>query len=138
MSRSLACCSLLLAAFAACGGKVVVDSTSATGAVGGANTGGWGSGGTTESGAGGCDAAAHTISPVGYDTSCNVDADCVNVFFGDLCGNCLCPFASINVGGEAEYQAESAAKSVAHTGIVCSCPASHAVCLGGTCEGMVP
>jgi hypothetical protein len=137
MNRSFACLALLLAALAACGGKVVVDAN-ATGAVGGADTGGLGSGGTTETGTGGCDPVAHTISPDGYDTSCNGDADCVNVFFGDLCGNCLCPFASINVAGKAQYDAESAAKSVPHTGIVCSCPASHAVCNAGVCSGTVP
>jgi hypothetical protein len=131
MRRSFACLASFLLALAACGGKVVVD---ANGAAGGAHTGG--SGGTT--GAGGCDAVTHTISPAGYDTSCNTDADCVSVYFGDLCGDCLCPFGAISVADQAKYEAEAAAKAVSHSGVGCTCPASHAVCLGGTCEGSVP
>jgi len=60
------------------------------------------------------------ISPSSYDQSCAVDADCVPVYGGPVCGmECFCPGAAINKNAQAQYEADMA-KLITHPN-VCSC-----------------
>jgi len=74
------------------------------------------------------------IEAASYDTSCNVDSDCVGIAVGQLCdGSCYgcLPNTAINVSGEARYQAATAPVS---GGIECSCPAGSAPrCFNNAC-----
>jgi hypothetical protein len=80
------------------------------------------------------------IAASSYDTSCNVDTDCVSVteglavHFGDWCtGECFCGADAINRSSAAQY-AQDVTRTPVGSGATrpsetCSCPAS----VGGTC-----
>lgn len=116
----------------ACGGKAVIDGGNGSG-------GATGTGGATSSSssatAGGCDSVLHTIHANDFDASCTVEADCVPVFIGDLCGKCLCPNTFINATAKAKYQAERDAKAVPPMPGGCFCPAVKPTCAQGHCSG---
>ncbi len=81
------------------------------------------------------------LDPVGYDATCASDDDCVAVPAGEYCSNgesCICDAASINVSGEASYDAmvQQALASVQTSGGPggCSCPFfGTAKCVAGMC-----
>jgi hypothetical protein len=80
------------------------------------------------------------LDAVGYDETCAADDDCVAVQAGEYCSNgqsCICPAASINVSGEASYDAmvQEALTSVQTSGESgCSCPFFGAAkCVAGMC-----
>ena len=90
-------------------------------------------GGDAESG----DAAfCVTIDPSTYDTSCQLDTDCINVTLGPICAgyNCTCGGAAINADGQARYDAVIASVPPG-PGPRCQCPyfgrprCVHAQCL---------
>jgi hypothetical protein len=139
MNRTIARLSAVLVAGvgAACGGHVVVDGSAQAGSTA-SGSGGATSSGTGGAGAGGCNADDHTIDITDFDVSCTTTSDCVNVFIGNLCGNCLCPFSAINVADKAKYAAEQQAKAVPPQSGVCSCPAIPAVCVQGQCTVQPP
>ena len=57
-------------------------------------------------------AMAGTISTSDYDRSCNVNDDCRSVYEGDVCADCGCTNAAINVGAVQAYSADKDAMSV--------------------------
>jgi hypothetical protein len=74
-----------------------------------------------------------SISLADFDTSCTVDADCVAVQVGDICG-CDCGNAAINKDGLAAYMAELDDKHKScHTGVFCDCAVAIAKCTQGKC-----
>lgn len=144
MNRTIARLSALLVTGscvnAGCGGKVVfdgnADGVSTSGSSSSSSGGGAGSGGST--GAGGCDPASHTIDYKNYDLSCTMPSDCIPAFLGNLCGNCTCALATINVADKAKLEAESQAKAVPTSPGGCFCPANAPTCLQGQCVPQVP
>ena len=76
--------------------------------------------------------AGGTISAASYDQACNVAADCVAVYQGDLCGGCLCPNAAINQAAHPAYSAVLA--NLLPPVVPCDCPdIPPPVCQAGTC-----
>lgn len=133
---------------AACGGKVVFDEPGSAGNGGAASTSTTGASASTSasgstsssasSGSGGCDAQSHTIAVADFGTTCNVAADCVPAFIGNLCGNCKCANASIALADQAKYESEVQAKSAGTPPGGCFCPVNHVTCEQGQCAIHVP
>jgi len=69
-----------------------------------------------------------------YDQTCSVDADCMPVFTGDVCG-CDCTQAGINVSEiDAWWEAEAEMSGSCSEILECiACPDSVAVCSEGSC-----
>jgi hypothetical protein len=85
-------------------------------------------------------ASANVIGTAGYDLSCNVDTDCVEVGFGNACTQCeiACPNAVVSKVAQAQYQAD-VAKSAARSDAGCFCPAAPSVCCkSGSCSTSCP
>ena len=88
-------------------------------------------------GAGACSANGNQCVDIDvstYDTSCNADSDCIIVNAGHICSGytCLCGNATINVDGQARYNA--AMSSLTPGGPGCGCPAfGQARCVQSTC-----
>jgi hypothetical protein len=78
-----------------------------------------------------------TLQPSAYDTSCQVDSDCVAVSLGNVCADMcagICPNAAIRSSESARYNADLAAAPASHTsGVACSCAFGPAVCRAGAC-----
>jgi hypothetical protein len=69
-----------------------------------------------------------------FDTSCNVEADCVAIASGTFCAgyNCSCPSATINASSQPDY--EAIFSKVPHGPSICSCPAlGSAKCIAAQC-----
>ena len=82
----------------------------------------------------GC-AADTTIDAEDYDESCSTDADCTNVFVGDVCG-CGCTTAPISVAEIERYAADQRAKmSACEEVLTCEACADDPppICKQGTC-----
>jgi hypothetical protein len=70
------------------------------------------------------------ISANQFDQSCTSDADCVGIYQGDICSDCKCPNAAINVKSVMQYDAALADAPPS----VCFCPsAPPPTCVNGTC-----
>jgi hypothetical protein len=81
------------------------------------------------------------ISSKGLSTACTVDADCVAVYLGDVCGVCDCPNAAIAASSKASYDTEvSDAQKLCgpRTAIACDCIQVSAGCSSGTCVKKTP
>ena len=104
---------------AACGGSVATDSRSPDAGAPPASSG-------AEAGT---DAwVCVDIDPSTFDQTCTADTDCEAIAAGTYCSGmppCFCPFAVINVDGDARYQSlrQEAQQLVAGSG-GCFCPAS--------------
>jgi hypothetical protein len=73
-----------------------------------------------------------SISASSYDQSCTTDADCIAVYEGPLCDDCLCVNAAINQGANDAY--EQAINAAEPDPPACFCPSSPPPrCYGGTC-----
>ncbi len=127
---------------AACGGKVIFDTTGGGGSIASTTTDATTNvstsiavGSTTT---GGCDATSHTLNVSNFNLTCNVASDCVSAFLGNFCQNCRCPFGAISATDEAKYQMEAAEKSVGAPPDACDCPASTVECDQGVCTGVAP
>jgi hypothetical protein len=85
-----------------------------------------------------------SISVADYDTSCEVDADCVPVAEGERCDirRCGCPSSAINRADEEQYREDLAALVCADPfvdfGPECLCAELVAICDGGTCASVQP
>lgn len=83
--------------------------------------------------------ACFTLSASEFDTSCQVDADCVSVTLTTLCAGqpqCLCGGSSINGKDQARYEAllQQIEQQLPDAGSCFGCPAlGRPTCLGGTC-----
>ncbi len=76
-------------------------------------------------------ACGSTIDTSGYDTSCQVDEDCVAVQVGDIC-SCTCQLGAINQTEWGKYVAER--ERIGQCRDACGvCPARAAYCNAGTC-----
>jgi hypothetical protein len=61
-------------------------------------------------------------------------ADCIAVYAGDLCSQCTCPNAAIDVGEQGAYEAERQAKAPATKPPGgCFCPKTTVACPAGHC-----
>jgi hypothetical protein len=66
-----------------------------------------------------------------YDTSCRSDSDCITITAGHLCsGQCACGGTTVNVDGEARYQAALSSLQLGE----CNCPLQIAPrCVANVC-----
>jgi hypothetical protein len=72
------------------------------------------------------------ISASSFNQTCQSDADCVAVYQGSLCTDCLCPNAAINQGALSAYTTVFNAEGPPTS--ICDCPAiPPPVCKGGMC-----
>jgi hypothetical protein len=82
--------------------------------------------------AGSADACA-SLSASSYDRSCATNDDCVSVYEGSLCSDCLCPNAAIARSAQPTYESDRA--SLGGGPSVCFCPAiASPVCRAGVCR----
>jgi len=105
-----------LALLAACGGKAIVTSDAGGGGGSGSSSGG---------------EACAEVPLSSFDTSCQVDTDCVSVVTGMLCpGACNCGGSTINQSSQSDWQSQAGRFLTGN----CFCPDSPAPrCIGGTC-----
>jgi hypothetical protein len=73
-----------------------------------------------------------TISASSFNQTCQSAADCIAVYQGDLCTDCLCPNAAINQGALSAYTTVLDADGPPVS--TCGCPAiPPPTCTGGMC-----
>jgi hypothetical protein len=80
-------------------------------------------GSTPEGGSSGDARTCVDIDPATYDTSCQIDSDCIDVSGGVICSgyNCLCGGTAISASEQARYNA-ALASVPAGPGPHCNCP----------------
>lgn len=81
--------------------------------------------------AAGCGAVT-SISAESYNQSCGVEADCVEIFVGDVC-SCRCEFAAINRSDLSRYQADRARITCLEQKLCGPCQSAAATCTAGRC-----
>jgi len=120
--RITAGASLLALGFLACGGRQLGGIPDAGGEGSGGSDGSRNEGGTCVD-----------IVLATYDQSCVVDSDCITISSGEICdGDCRCGGSTININGQARYEAAISPLSGAS---VCACAFGGAPqCVQGTCS----
>jgi hypothetical protein len=76
------------------------------------------------------------ITDKGLSRSCSVNADCVPVFFGDVCSTCACPNDAIASSSKSRYDNDLASIQKwcgPRPPIACECVTATAVCTNGSC-----
>jgi hypothetical protein len=81
--------------------------------------------------AAGCGAVT-SISAESYNQSCSVEADCVEIFVGDVC-SCRCDYAAINRSDLSRYQADRARITCLEQKLCGPCQSAAATCTAGRC-----
>ena len=113
-------------------------SVGGSGGSGGSTGGTGGSGGSTTGGSGGTGTTGSCVvfSSTEFDTSCNRNADCVEITPGPICdGYCECGGEAINRVSKPKY--EAAIKGIVPADL-CGCPAyGNATCVMGTCKNCI-
>ncbi len=76
--------------------------------------------------------AEGTIEASSYDRTCAADSDCIIVYQGSLCSECLCGNAAISQSAQSAYESDFAARP--QNANVCNCPdEALPVCTSGVC-----
>jgi hypothetical protein len=84
--------------------------------------------------------SSSVTNPTLFDQTCSLDADCMTVKDGNVCG-CNCSYAAINISEEdawAEHYAECSSNCDPNHNIDCAaCVTLEAICVDGMCEAFM-
>jgi hypothetical protein len=144
-ARALLVTAIVCSAFAACGGSIEQGEN---GPGGGSTHAGGGTDTNGDASTSASDASVTTthldadtgqfcinVDTASFDTSCNVDTDCIQINAGQICNDghtCLCGGATINADGQDDYNA--LVEPLFPDGTACACPyLGQPHCIQSTC-----